>query len=85
LRSAQALYGASEKLPKMVQVFWYGIAKTPFELAPDEFIRVEFRGVSRESLGVQPRMGGEESFNRSGLVDRGTVPKEDNGAFKMPK
>ena len=74
LRSAQSLYGSFEKLPKVVQVFWHGITNTAFELAPDEFVRVEFRGVARKSLSVQPRMGGEESFNRSGLVDRGAVP-----------
>jgi len=38
----------------VVQVFWHGITNPAFELAPDEFIRVEFRGVARESLGVQP-------------------------------
>lgn len=34
---------------------------------------------------MQPRVVGEKSFNRSGLVDRGAVPQEDDGTSQMPK
>ncbi|MEI6217969.1 MAG: hypothetical protein WCP86_03645 [bacterium] len=45
-----------------------------FGLSPDEFIRVEFRGVSREAIDMEAGMCTKELFDCVSPVNRAVVP-----------
>jgi hypothetical protein len=69
----------------MVQIFRCGIADPAFELAPNEFIRVEFRSIAGELLSMQSRTSCQEPLDGGRLVNWSAVPEKHNGAFKMAK
>jgi hypothetical protein len=65
------------------EVLGDGIAEGALELGPHELIGVEFRCITREALHVEAWVGGTELPNRTGLVNRGAIPQQDNGTSEV--
>ncbi len=53
------------------------------EVVPDELVRVEFGGVAREAIRVEPRMRLEEVLHQRGPVLPAAVPEKDHGTTQM--
>ena len=55
------------------------------EIVPDPFVRIQFRGVARELLEVQPRGGplGQEVAHRLRAVDRSAIPNDQQLAWDL--
>jgi hypothetical protein len=69
----------------MTQIPGHAVSQGSFELCPDEFIRIEFRGVAWETMGVKPRVFTEELLDQGCLVGSAVIPQEDHGATQVPE
>jgi len=67
------------------KVLGNAIGNASLEMGPDEFIGVEFRRISREVNGLDPRIVSMESCNKLGPVERASVPKEDDLSFEVTR
>lgn len=61
------------------------VGRSSFELIPDELIGIELRGVTRETVSMEPGMILKKAAYRRALVHRTAVPQEDNGTLKVPQ
>lgn len=63
---------------KVRQVSWNGIGQATLKIVPDELIRVKFRRISGETVGMKPRMFAEEFSDRSSFVGSASIPENDH-------
>ena len=68
---------------KVLEVFWNGIGQAPFKIVPDKLIRVKFRRVSGETVGMKPRMFTEEFSDRGSFMGSAAVPEKDHMAAQV--
>ena len=59
-------------------VLRHAVGRVPFEVLPDPFHGVEFRGIAGEPLDVKARMGQSELADCRPLVDSALVPQQDD-------
>lgn len=69
----------------MTQIPRHAVSQGSFELCPDEFIWIEFRGVAWETMGVKPRVFTEELLDRGRLMGFAAIPQQDHGAAQVPE
>ena len=73
----------------MSNVLRDAVGQVTFEVCPNKFIRIEFRGVSREVDSMDASTALKELLDGLGPVERASVPKKNDGsskvARKMPK
>lgn len=67
----------------MIQVSRDTVGQGPFQLRPDEFVRVQLRRVARKALHVQPPVMAQELPDRNASVDRAAVPQQGHRPFQM--
>jgi hypothetical protein len=70
---------------EMQQVFGDAVRQTPFELGPDEFVRIEFGRIGRKGVGLDPRMALQVSPDDGGSMDQAPVPQQDQFATDVPE
>lgn len=76
-----AAFGA--ELLEVAQIPGDTVLQSPLEMVPDEFIRVEFRSVAGEAMGVEPRIPEEKLLDRAPLVETGVIPEKNHGAAPL--
>ena len=77
--------GSAQAPPQVREGGWRAIGHPSLRLRPDEFRRVELRGVPGEVRYVKSGMGPEEGGHQGALMDRGPVPQEDDGPPEVPQ
>jgi len=78
LRLAQALEGRMQESFEMTIILRDTVGQRALEVGPDEFRRVEFRGVTRKAVDVQSGMSGKKNFDRASLVRLAVIPEQDH-------
>jgi len=68
----------------MLQIFWSQVGQRSFKLIPNEFVRVEFRSISREEVGVNSEMATQEGLNPFGAVSPASIPEENERTSNVP-
>ena len=83
---AQPCGGQAQFAPQVAQVYATHVAQFyPFQITPDAFVRVQFRGVARQLLQLQPLAGtvSQEGFDDLTAMNRRAVPDHQHLAGKM--
>ena len=83
LRSSQSVGRAFKEPLKVRSVSRDAVSRRSFEVNPDKFGRVKFRGVRGEVVGHDSGMIFKESLDLSGLVNGASIPEEDKSPLKM--
>ena len=83
LRSSKSVGRAVKDPLKVGSVSRDAVSGRSFEVNPDKFGRVEFRGVRGEVVGHDSGMIFKESLDLSGLVNGASVPEKDKSTLKM--
>lgn len=76
---------AAEAVPKFSDISWRAIRQSALGMGPDEFVRVEFRGVRREAINTEPFVLSEKLTDDDTPVDRAAIPQEHDRTAQMPQ
>jgi hypothetical protein len=63
-----------EEFLEMMQVSRVAVGHRPLEAIPDELVRVEFRRIPGEPIGMQPRVFSEERTDYRPLMVGAVIP-----------
>lgn len=83
LRPSQSAGRAFKDPFKMGSVSWNAVSGRALEVRPDEFRRVELRGVRRKVEGSDPRIGLNKALDLPRLVDRASIPEKNESSPKV--
>ena len=72
-----------EVTPELVLVVGSPVGQRLLRELPHAFVGVEFRGVARKAVQVEPREGTAQGTDRLALVDGAPIPEENHGAAEM--
>lgn len=67
----------------MIRVSRDTVSQSPFQLCPDEFVRVQLRRVAGKSLYMQPPVVAQKLPDRKTSMDGAAVPQQGHGSFQM--
>ena len=74
---------ATERGKKLIAVVRMPVRERPFEVRPDEFVGIEFGGVARESLNVEPWTTSQQREHIGALMNGAAVPDHDDVLSKV--
>lgn len=80
LGSAQPLDRRLQEALERGQVRRDTVGHGVFELSPDKLVRVKFRSIAGERIGMQAPVAGQQPVNGSGSVGPSPIPQQDHGA-----
>lgn len=82
---SDAMHSAAQSAAKLDNIFGRTIGQRVFGLGPYELIGVEFWGVGRQPMRMEPAVVAEELLDDCAPVDGAAIPQEHNRCAQMPE
>lgn len=83
MRATQAASRAVQALAQLAEIVGRAVGEFMVGLSPHVLGGIEFRGVRREEVDIEPRMIGEERADFVPAMDRPPIPEQVDRAAEM--